>query len=482
MLLQAHGACSGCHVRVIALLLGGLAAPPALVAQSHAARVEGTVIDSVRARPAAGASVFLTRILPEPSEFRSTVTDDKGRFHFDTVVAGHYTISFATAYLDSLGIDLPARELSIGDAETQRVALTTPSGVTLREAACPGMSLAHGRGAVLGTVTNADTDHPLTTAHIAVSWVELSVDPKTARAITTPRGGEAPVDSGGRYHLCGVPTDTYLQLQVQDRGRAGSVITTSVDDAGGVAVRDLSLSAESTRNMASLDSAAAASSKSSMVAMPRLRGTAIVSGTVRDESGHPLSEAQIRIRNAEGMARSDSAGQFILANQPAGSQLLETRRVGYLLGQVPVELRGGRTADIVVMLHRIVNLDSIRVVARRTIYSDFERRRKEGFGHFFDEKQIEKLHPVAASELFVGGMVPGFEFQGSRLFSTHGKFELSGMGPCDVNVVIDGVFEHQDIDLVDPMNIAAIEAYAGPAGAPIQYDRACGVVVIWTKR
>jgi len=35
---------------------------------------------------------------------------------------------------------------------------------------------------------------------------------------------------------------------------------------------------------------------------------------------------------------------------------------------------------------------------------------------------------------------------------------------------------------ISPDAIGAIEAYPGPAGAPMQYDSACGVVVIWTKR
>jgi hypothetical protein len=58
---------------------------------------------------------------------------------------------------------------------------------------------------------------------------------------------------------------------------------------------------------------------------------------------------------------------------------------------------------------------------------------------------------------------------------------MSSMGPCEANVVVNGV-EHQDINLVDPANIGAIEAYAGPADAPVQYDRPCGVIVIWLKR
>jgi hypothetical protein len=54
-------------------------------------------------------------------------------------------------------------------------------------------------------------------------------------------------------------------------------------------------------------------------------------------------------------------------------------------------------------------------------------------------------------------------------------------GPCAANVVIDGM-QHQDINLVRPQDVGAMEIYRGSAGAPVEYDSACGVIVIWTKR
>jgi len=472
---------SSAGLLAIAALAAVLAAPP-LYAQVATGRIEGTVTDSVHAKPASGAMVLLTRVSPEPSEFRSVVADAKGRFHFDTLTAGRYTIAFATDYLDSLTLTLPPREVVLADGQTMRVDFATPSGATLRAAACPGLRLARGQGAVIGQVTDADNDRPLTTAHVAVSWTDLAVDPKTFQPITSQRGGVVAVDSLGRYRLCGVPTDTYLQVQVQDSTRAGSVITMSVGDEGGVLVRDLSLSAESARSFTTLDSAAAAVAADTTAHPPLLTGTATVTGVVRDPSGHPLSEAQVRVREAAGVARTDSAGRFTLTGQPAGSQVLETRRVGYLLSLVPVELRSGKSVDAVVSLTRIVNLDSIRVVARRSRYPEFEQRRKgAGFGRYLEEADIEKRHPLETSDLF--RMMPGFRVEGygldAHVVSTRGAISLTH--GCDPNVVIDGM-QHQEVNLLSPINIGAIEAYAGPAGAPPQYDSACGVILIWTKR
>jgi hypothetical protein len=470
--------------RSIVLLLAAALVPHLLLAQAPAgARIEGVVTDSVYARPASGATVLLTRITPEPSEFRSTLTDDKGRFRFDSLVAGRYSIAYATDYLDSLNVAIPPREVALSVGQTARMNFATPSGATLRRAACPGLVLPRGQGAVVGKVSDADTDQPLTTARVAVSWNELSVDKTTLRSITTPHGGVVPVDSVGRYHLCGVPTATYLMLQVQDSGRAGSVLTVTVGDEGGVLVRDLSLSAASARSIAALDSTAVAAAASGTVTQPLLTGNATLNGVVLGPGGQPLPGAQVRVRDAAGVVRSDSAGRFMLANLPAGSQVLETRRVGYLLGRVPVELRGGRAVTTTVTLTRIVSLDSIRIVARRSRYQEFEQRRQSsaGFGKFLDQAEIEKRNAFETSDLL--SMMPGFKVMGggfdAKVISSRG-FNFDGR-PCESNVVINGI-QHQDINLIDPSSVGAVEAYPGRAGAPPQYDADCGVVLIWTKR
>ena len=464
-----------------ALLVSATTASP-LGAQTPSGTIAGTITDSIRARPAAGATVLLTRVSPEPSEFRSTVTDDKGRFRFDTLVAGRYSVAFATEYLDSLSINVPPREVTLAAGRLERVDFATPSGTTLRAAACPGLVLSKAQGAVIGDIANADSDGPLGGAQVAVSWTELAVD-SALRAVTTQRGGVVAADSLGRYRLCGVPADTYLTIQVQDSGRAGSVLTLTVGHDGGVLRRNLSLSLASARSIASLDSIAAAAARHDTMAAPLLTGTATISGTVHGAADQALSQAEVRIRGAAGMARTDSAGQFTLTGQPAGSQLLEARHIGFLLSQTPVELRSGRTANASVTLARIVSLDSIRVVAQRSRYPEFESRRKTGNGRFLDEEQIERQRVMQASELL--RMVQGFRVEGSgldaKVFTTHGNFEASSMGPCEANIVVNGV-EHQDINLLDPATIGAIEAYAGPADAPVQYDRPCGVIVVWLKR
>jgi hypothetical protein len=464
-----------------ALLIAAVAAP--LHAQGRSGgSIAGTVTDSVRSRPAAGAIVLLTRLSPEPTEFHSAASDDRGRYHFDSLTAGQYEVAFETDYLDSLALTLPSRTVTLGDGERLTVDFAVPSGATLRAAACPGLQLPKGEGAIIGEVTDADSGEPLRGAQIAVSWVDLAVDRTTLQPITTPRSGAVAVDSLGQYRLCGVPTDTRILVQVQHEGRAGSTLALMVGDEGGVTLRNLSLSRESSRSITELDSAARVAGADTLPPK-RLTGTASLTGTVRSASGQPLSDAQVRIVDAAGVARTDSLGRFSLTGQPSGTQLLETRRVGYLIGQSPVDLRGGRSVETFVTLTRIVNLDSIRIVARRSQYPEFERRAgRAGFGHYLDEQQLEKKSATTVAELFQ--MMPGFRVVGfgldAKVVSTRGAKGF-GLSNCDVNVVIDGM-QHQEINLLEPGQVGAVEAYGGPAGAPLQYDSACGLILLWTKR
>jgi hypothetical protein len=446
-----------------------------LGAQSAPGRLEGTVTDSVRARGLQGANVLAIRVEPAVAHSAGATTDARGRYRIDSLPAGRYMVEFTSAILDSLEIILPPREVTIEPGRAARADFGLPSGRTLRAAACPGLSLATGRGAVVGRVLDADTDAPLAGARIVVAWREVAVDRSTLQVTAADRTGDVGTDSLGRYRVCGVPTDEWVHLQVQQRGMAGTEIRLLVPDSAGVVVRHLSLSAASARPIA--DSAVAADSAPSS-----LTGTAAVSGVIRGVGGLPLADAQVRLLGARGMVVSDPRGRFALGDLPSGTQVLEVRRIGYLLVQQPVELRSGRTVTQDVRLQRIVTLDSIRVLAQRSRYREFEdRRKRSGFGTFFTEGDIEQRRAFESSDLL--RMMPGFRVSGygldARVTSSRGVTSLTG--PCAVNIVIDGM-QGQDINLIHPSSIGAMEIYRVGQPAPVQYDSRCGLIVIWSRR
>jgi hypothetical protein len=441
-------------------------------------RLEGTITDGVHAAPLANANVLAVRIEPEPSLSSGVATDVRGRYRIDSLAPGRYMVDFASPLLDSLEIALPPRAVTVTEGRTSRLDFALPSGQTLRRAACPGLTLPKATGAVVGRVLDADTELPLAGAKVAVSWQDISVDLKSLQTSILERSGSVLTDSLGRYRLCGVPTDSWLVVQVQSDGRAGSGVRLLVPDSAGIVVRHLSVSPPAMRPI--VDSVTAAAEDTAPPAL--LTGTARVTGVVRGVGGLPLPEAQVRVLGAPGTALSDARGRFELRDLPAGTQVLEVRRIGYLLAQQPVELRTSRAVSQDVRMQRIVTLDSMRVLARRSRYQEFEARRKSnGFGTFLAEEQIELRGAFETSDLF--RMMPGFKVSGfgldAKVQSSRGVTSMRGA--CSPNVVIDGL-PNQEINLIHPSSIGAIEAYRDGQPAPVQYDRGCGVIVIWTKR
>ncbi len=436
-------------------------------------RLEGTVTDSVHTAPPPSANVLAARIEPESTFSPGAATDVFGRYRIDSLAPGRYMVDFSSAWLDSLEIVLPPREVTVVAGQASRLDVALPSGRTLRRAACPGLTMAKGTGAVVGRVLDADTERLLTGAKVTVAWQDISVDPKTLQTTILERTGAVSTDSVGRYRLCGVPTDRWLVVQLQSDGRVGSAVRLLVSDGAGVVVRQLSISATAARRISSSASSAADTAPSAL-----LTGASGVSGVVRGTSGLPVSGAQVRVIGAQGTALTDEQGRFTLDDLPAGTQVLEVRHIGYMLAQQPVELRDGRATSQDVRLQRIVTLDSMRVLARRSRYDAFEHhRRSNGFGIFLTEEQIERQGSFETSDLF--RIMPGFIVAGLGLDTK--VYSSRGPRPCASNIVIDGLPD-QEINLLQPVNVGAIEAYRAGHPAPAEYDRGCGVIVIWTKR
>jgi hypothetical protein len=332
---------------------------------------------------------------------------------------------------------------------------------------------------LFGQVTDADSERPIAGAVVAVSWTDLTFDKATMHADVKDHGGSVRADSAGQYRMCGIPTDTRILLQVQHQKLAGAPVVVFVDDTIGLARRVLSLSASGARPM--LDAGVATTDDT--MPPPPLTGTAVLNGTVRGQGGQPLAGVQIRVVDAAPSTLTDSLGRFSLSGLPAGTQTAQARKLGYFIGHGQVELRSRRAVGWEVQLSRFVSLDSVRIIAQRSRYREFENNRKRPFGRYLDEEEIAKRNAFKTTDLL--HMIPGVRVVpdrsgfDSRVISTRG----SGMSRyCQMDVVIDGMHD-QDINFIHPNDIGAMEVYVSPLGAPAQYTRGqCGVIVIWTKR
>jgi hypothetical protein len=477
--MRPHALALSCVVQVLC---------SALVAQGQRpARIEGRITDSVHARPLAGAMVMLTRRSPEPVMHRSVVTDERGRYRIDSLVPGRYSVLYTHPLVDSLALILPAAELTLAEGEQRQLDFALPSQRAILGAVCAGLSSSANVGAIVGEVTDADaSDAAVRDGIVVIGWEELSVDRQTLATHAEPHAQGVRINTDGGFRFCGLPTGTWISMQVQRNGRAGSLVPVMVPEDAALLVTHISYSASSSRPL-DTDPADTASAF--------VRGTATLRGRVTTMDGVPLGDALLRVPDAGIGARTDSAGRFVLERLPAGSQTLEARRIGYRYEQLRVDLHPGVISEVTLALDRAVSLDSIRVVARRSLYREFENRARQGaFGTFLREEDIERLGGNSVASIIRA--IPGWRVEGGGYSSTilppgRGITSLwrAGFGGdagasapgCRVNVVIDGV-QNMDIDLVKPGEIAAIELYRDGIGAPLSYRSACGLVVIWTKQ
>ncbi|MEO5818836.1 MAG: carboxypeptidase-like regulatory domain-containing protein [Gemmatimonadaceae bacterium] len=468
--MQSYAAVLGVASLSLALMAGSVNA-------QQATGINGVVIDSIHGKPLAEATVFVTRIEPASPEFARTISSDKqGTYRLDGLSAGRYAIWFNHPILDSLEVTVLLREVTLAAGEHARIDLGLPSGATLRRIACPGVELPQGTGAVNGTVINAENERPLNSATVVVSWADIAIDRATLRLTTSQRSVAVRVDSSGAYGLCGVPTENELALQLQVDGRVGSVIRTEV--SGDVGVRRLNLSLGAKASYALSGAAVAADTSAEL-----LSGTAALKGTVRTGTGAPLRDVMLYVNDAAGSVRTDSLGNFVFNDLPEGSHQLEARRIGYLIARRPLELRSGRTMDVQLTLDRIVRLDAFSVLARSNRYADFEQNRRHGIGQYLTERQIADRHALETIDLFrtlMGFRVNSGSLVEPTIQNTRGGGKGDN-GDCAPNIVINNM-PNQDLNLLKPSDIGAIEAYRNVTGGPPGTNKGCGVIVIWTKQ
>ena len=476
--------------RVLPVVASLLFVGPLAAQTESVGRIQGTIKEAARPRGVKGASVVVARLDPDPPLAFGAKPDDQGRYHFDSLPVGRYMIQLTHEALDSLELSLPALEVFISAGKTAEVPFSLPSSLAMRDAVCRGLTLAKETGAVVGHVMDADTEKPLANADVAISWTDLSFDRKTLHSSAEQHDNWVRTGPRGEFRICNVPTGSWLLIQLQYAGRAGNAVRVSVSPEEAVVVRNLSLSVTDAPTLSKLDSVGATVRALDREPSPGdtlseglyLTGTAAVSGVVLGEGGRPLADVELHVVNTRPVTRTDAAGRFTLNNLPSGTQLLAVRRIGYLVGDVAVELRPNRVASQNVLLRRVVSLDSMRVVARRSRYAEFEyRRRNNPVGRFLTANDLAKQHATELAPVILRG--GGFTIVGfgpnTQVFSNAAK---AGRPNCkEANVVIDGV-DQAAINMVPPHDIAAVEVYPEAAGAPGQYRAECGLILIWTKQ
>lgn len=450
-----------------------VAAQPLRSQQAPAtATAVGTVFDSVRLRPLAGARVMLD------TTGLFTTTDALGRFQLAGIPAGAYQLRVEHPALDTMGIDLRSERAEFVAGSTTLHEFGTPSPERIIELVCPAAWRARGPAALTGRVREADTGNPATGARVSLVWYEVDVGQGLRRV---PRVREAGVGPDGIYRICGLPAGLDGRLQVS-RGTltSGDIAVSFGEDL--LALRSMSIAASGAM-------VAVASKSDSLRAAPAMLGVARLTGRVRNKSGAPLAGARVQV---EGTTRATSTrpnGEFTLDSLPPGTQSVAVRLLGYAPAEAAVDLSSRETRSVTITMEDFVpTLEAVRVTAQRERALDavgFARRKRSGMGFYMEGDEIRNRNALNFSD--VVRSAPGIRvatYNGRQVIQS-ARDPVSG---C-VMVYVDGTLWQQmepgDVDdFVKPHEIGALEVYS-PTATPAEYQTrggGCTTIVAWTNR
>ena len=225
-----------------------------------------------------------------------------------------------------------------------------------------------------------------------------------------------------------------------------------------------------------------------------------LTGQVLADSATPLAQARIRVIGATTVAVSGADGRFSFGDIPAGNQMLEIRRLGYVAFTRWVRIVAGETLNLQVTLDLVpVALKPVEVkgdAVRWPAMEGFEERRAHAGGHFFDRTEIAQMQPRLFTDVL--RRVPGVQIQpstgafgGNEMVRMTRTVGMSGLSPCPVLFFMNGMPLQVARDMsinqyVTPEDVIAIEVYSGSSQIPPEFlsnqlNSRCGVIVIWTR-
>lgn len=228
-------------------------------------------------------------------------------------------------------------------------------------------------------------------------------------------------------------------------------------------------------------------SASRLAAQDRPAAKLVTIAGVVSEGDTPVSSAEVGL-TLDGMkqvfVRSGSDGRFAFSDVPLGPGKIMVRRLGYKARTMTldmVKVRAGEPLKID-LESTASEMDTVTVEAMKGRMEEFyNHKNNSSFGYFIDQPEIKKRAPRYVSELF--RTIPGARIQVSRRIGN--TVTLRG---CQPRIWVDGV-RTQDTELDEVANVdevAAIEVYPSWAGTPPQYmdreSRACGTIIIWSRR
>src|SRR4051812_30045613 len=178
-------------------------------------------------------------------------------------------------------------------------------------------------------------------------------------------------------------------------------------------------------------------------ASPQVAGRGVIDGTVTDTSLVSLADATVSILGSSLRVTTGVNGRFRVVGLAGGRYFVVVHHVGYRPASTAIEVAVGDTVRASFTLERITAVLDTVVVSTQAYtarMSEFEERRKFGFGHFFTQAQIEArdAHSVADVMQLVPSVNVVRGLFGSLAVSSRSGFNLQ-KGQCPLKVYLDDV-------------------------------------------
>jgi hypothetical protein len=476
------------------------AEPPDTASSVAGASVSGIVRDSIARAPLAGAVVQLVAA-DNPAKFGRTASSDSlGRFSFNDVPDGTYTLGFFHPMLDSLGVEAPLKGISIYNHTSVETELAIPSISRLRAAICGKPAKGDSSTLVIGTVRDASSGAPAAGVTVRGEWTEYAfgrkgVERRVPRILATTA-------ENGWFAMCNVPSAGVLAL-VASRGADSTDLLEIEIPHEGLLRRELYLGQQRT-----IIAAGSAQPTSPFAPSPRTvhLGDGKVTGIVVNLQGFPLKNALVSILDGP-EARSNDAGEFVIENAPVGSRMLEVRALGYYPDRRRVDVVNGAAYSRVILRTLQSVLDTVKVSSTRLRSRDrsgFIERVRTGPGRYLTSRDIAKRPATFTSDLFrtMAGLRIGFAtdtlatdmviaVSPDDMRTSDRRVLMRGIDGdwCAPIIYVDGLampgLGADEIDAwLRPGDVEGIEVYS-EATVPAQFQKwrgGCGSIMIWKKK
>ena len=419
--------------------------------------IRGVVFDSLRGKPLGEALVTI-------DAGRSTTTDARGRFHFDSVPEGVRTISVQHATLDTLGLFGISRKADVRTPDGE-IRLSVPSFATLWRNGCGPSKPPADSGILYGVVRDVRTRHTIGGARLQLVWTEMVLRDTTInhtrqiRVVERRWTSDTRSAPDGTYAFCGAPAASTMRLQATtDSGTTGSIELEA--SALRVQRQDLSIGTGSARGL--------------------------LVGYLSDGSGGPFIDARISLDDSLEV-RSEFDGRFVFADVALGSHQLVARYIGAAPVRRTVDVIPRDTTLVAMTMSKVVTLATMNVASperARMLREEYAERQIMYHRFMLDSTFIGQQHSMAN----VFQSLPNVTVKRAGLSDFTLFVPDRRNGACVPELRVDGVTinDFGQLAAIAPNRIVAVEVYPYATQIPTEFQRGgiryeCGMVVVWTK-